>query len=167
MAVNSKDCQVLIEIERKFLVKGDFIGQAKESLDIIQGYLSLDKARTVRVRIQNEQAFLTIKGKTNASGLSRYEWKKEIDTKEAKELLKLAIESSIEKIRYRIPIGNHIFEADVFPGENKGLILAEIELKSESEAFEKPKWLGKEVSGDPRYYNANLVLNPFNKWDRA
>ena len=167
MAVNNKDCQVLIEIERKFLVKGDFIGQAKESLDIIQGYLSLDKARTVRVRIQNEKAFLTIKGKTNASGLSRFEWEKEIDTKEAKELLKLAIGSSIEKIRYRIPIGNHIFEVDVFSGENKGLILAEVELQSESEAFEKPKWLGKEVSGDPRYYNANLVLNPFNKWDRA
>ncbi|MCD6179910.1 MAG: CYTH domain-containing protein [Bacteroidales bacterium] len=158
---------MLIEIERKFLVKGDFIGQAKESLDIIQGYLSLDKARTVRVRIQNEKAFLTIKGKTNASGLSRFEWEKEIDTKEAKELLKLAIGSSIEKIRYRIPIGNHIFEVDVFSGENKGLILAEVELQSESEAFEKPKWLGKEVSGDPRYYNANLVLNPFIKWDRA
>jgi len=158
---------VLIEIERKFLVKGNFIGQAKESLDIIQGYLSLDKARTVRVRIQNEKAFLTIKGKTNASGLSRFEWEKEIDTKEAKELLKLAIGSSIEKIRYRIPIGNHIFEVDVFSGENKGLILAEVELQSESEAFEKPKWLGKEVSGDPRYYNANLVLNPFIKWDRA
>ena len=158
---------MLIEIERKFLVKGDFIGQAKESLDIIQGYLSLDKARTVRVRIQNKKAFLTIKGKTNASGLSRFEWEKEIDTKEAKELLKLAIGSSIEKIRYRIPIGNHIFEVDVFSGENKGLILAEVELQSESEAFEKPKWLGKEVSGDPRYYNANLVLNPFIKWDRA
>lgn len=152
------------EIERKFLVKDDFIGQAGESLLIIQAYLSLDKERTVRIRIQNEQAFLTIKGKSNVSGLSRYEWEKEIDQSEAKELLKLAIGSSIEKIRYRIPVGNHVFEVDVFSGENEGLVLAEVELQSEAEVFEKPEWLGKEVSGDPRYYNANLVLNPFNKW---
>lgn len=152
------------EIERKFLVKDDFIGQAGESLLIIQAYLSLDKERTVRIRIQNEQAFLTIKGKSNVSGLSRYEWEKEIDQSEAKELLKLAIGSSIEKIRYRIPVGNHVFEVDVFSGENEGLVLAEVELQSEEEVFEKPEWLGKEVSGDPRYYNANLVLNPFNKW---
>lgn len=150
-----------LEIERKFLVKGDFIDQAEERLVIIQGYLSLDKARTVRVRIQNEKAFLTIKGKSNASGLSRYEWEKEIDQSEAKELLKLAIGSSIEKIRYCIPVGNHVFEVDVFSGENEGLVIAEVELQSETEAFEKPDWLGKEVSGDPRYYNANLVLNPF------
>jgi len=149
------------EIERKFLVEGDFIDQAEESLDIIQGYLSLDKERTVRVRIQNKKAFLTIKGKSNASGLSRYEWEKEIDQSEAQELLKLATGSLIEKIRYRIPVGNHVFEVDVFSGENEGLILAEVELQSETEAFEKPKWLGKEVSGDSRYYNANLVLHPF------
>lgn len=152
------------EIERKFLVKDDFIGQAGESILIIQAYLSLDKERTVRIRIQNEQAFLTIKGKSNVSGLSRYEWEKEIDQSEAKELLKLAIGSSIEKIRYRIPVGKHVFEVDVFSGENEGLVLAEVELQSEEEVFEKPEWLGKEVSGDPRYYNANLVLNPFNKW---
>lgn len=152
------------EIERKFLVKDDFIGQAGGSLLIIQAYLSLDKERTVRIRIQNEQAFLTIKGKSNVSGLSRYEWEKEIDQSEAKELLKLAIGSSIEKIRYRIPVGNHVFEVDVFSGENEGLVLAEVELQSEAEVFEKPEWLGKEVSGDPRYYNSNLVLNPFNKW---
>lgn len=152
------------EIERKFLVKDDFIGQAGESILIIQAYLSLDKERTVRIRIQNEQAFLTIKGKSNVSGLSRYEWEKEIDQSEAKELLKLAIGSSIEKIRYRIPVGNHVFEVDVFSGENEGLVLAEVELQSEAEVFEKPEWLGKEVSGDPRYYNSNLVLNPFNKW---
>lgn len=152
------------EIERKFLVKDDFIGQAGESILIIQAYLSLDKERTVRIRIQNEQAFLTIKGKSNVSGLSRYEWEKEIDQSEAKELLKLAIGSSIEKIRYRIPVGNHVFEVDVFSGENEGLVLAEVELQSEAEVFEKPEWLGKEISGDPRYYNSNLVLNPFNKW---
>ncbi len=152
-----------VEIERKFLVKGEFIDQAEEKLNIVQGYLSLDKERTVRIRIQNENAFLTIKGKTNASGLSRYEWEKEIDCSEAKELLKLGIGSTIEKIRYRISVGKHIFEVDVFSGENKGLILAEVELTNETEVFEKPEWLGKEVSGDPQYYNANLVLNPFKK----
>jgi CYTH domain-containing protein len=154
-----------LEIERKFLVKGDFIDQAEESLLIIQAYLSLDKERTVRIRIQNEQAFLTIKGKSNVSGLSRYEWEKEIDQSEAKELLKLALGKVIEKIRYRIPVGKHVFEVDMFSGENEGLVLAEVELQSEAEVFEKPEWLGKEVSGDPRYYNANLVFNPFNKWE--
>lgn len=154
------------EIERKFLIDGNFIDQAKSKLFITQAYLSLDKERTVRIRIQNNQAFLTIKGKSNASGLSRFEWEKEIDLIEAKALLKLAIGSSIEKIRYRIPIGNHVFEVDVFAGENKGLIVAEVELKSETESFIKPSWLGKEVTGDNRYYNANLVLNPFIKWDK-
>ena len=152
------------EIERKFFVKGDFISQAEESLLITQGYLSLDKERVVRIRIQNEKAFITIKGKSNASGLSRFEWEKEIDQKEALELMKLVVGSPIEKIRYRIPIEKHVFEVDVFSGKNEGLILAEIELSSEAEVFTKPSWLGKEVSGDSRFYNANLVLNPFSKW---
>jgi CYTH domain-containing protein len=150
-----------VEIERKFLVKGEFISQASNKLHIIQAYLSLDKARTVRVRIQNQKAFLTIKGNGNTSGLSRFEWEKEIDLDDAKSLLKLALGNPIEKIRYIIPVGKHHFEVDVFSGENKGLVLAEVELNSEDEAFEKPDWLGEEVSGDPRYYNANLVLNPF------
>jgi adenylate cyclase len=155
---------VALEIERKFLIKGDFINQMKDSHSIIQGYLSLDKERTVRIRIQNEKSFLTIKGKSNADGLTRFEWEKEIDLTEAKEILKLAIGKPIEKTRYRIPIGNHVFEVDVFSGENKGLIVAEVELQSEDEEFIKPEWLGIEVSGDTRYYNANLVLNPFCKW---
>lgn len=152
------------EIERKFLVEGDFISLAKDQKRITQAYLSLDKERTVRIRIQDELAFLTIKGKGNASGLSRYEWEKEIDLQEAKALMKLALGNQIEKIRYIIPSGNHIFEVDVFSGENEGLVLAEIELQSETEKFSKPKWLGKEVSGDPRYYNASLILHPFSKW---
>lgn len=152
------------EIERKFLIVGDFMDQAKESLNIKQGYLSLDKERTVRIRLQNEKAFLTIKGKSSASGLSRYEWEKEIDLEEAKSLLHLTIGKAIEKTRYRIPLGVHVFEVDVFSGENKGLVLAEVELNSETEAFIQPSWLGKEVTGDARYYNANLILNPFSKW---
>lgn len=154
------------EIERKFLIEGDFIDQTVESLNIKQGYLSLDKERTVRIRIQNEKAFLTIKGKSSKSGLSRYEWEKEIDLEEAKSLLNLAIGKPIEKIRYRIPLGKHVFEVDVFSGENQGLILAEVELRYESEAFLEPNWLGEEVSGDSRYYNANLVLHPFCKWGK-
>lgn len=152
------------EIERKFLVEGDFISLAKDQKRITQAYLSLDKERTVRIRIQDDLAFLTIKGKGNSSGLSRYEWEKEIDLQEAKALMKLALGNPIEKIRYLVPAGNHLFEVDVFAGENAGLILAEIELQSESEKFSKPKWLGKEVSGDPRYYNASLILQPFSKW---
>lgn len=152
------------EIERKFLVKGDFIDQAERSFRITQGYLSLDKERTVRIRIQDKKAFLTIKGKSSAGGLSRFEWENEIDLKEAEELMKLTIGNPIEKIRYLIPLGKHVFEVDVFSGENKGLIIAEVELQSETEIFENPVWLGKEVSGDVRYYNANLVLNPFKSW---
>jgi len=158
---------VAVEIERKYLVEGDFINQAVDSLLIIQAYLSLDKERTVRVRIQNEKAFLTIKGKSNVSGLSRYEWEREIDLEEAKSLMDLTIGKPIEKTRYHVPLGKHIFEVDVFSGENKGLILAEVELQSETEAFLKPQWLGKEVTGDARFYNANLVLNPFSKWSEG
>ena len=152
------------EIERKFLIVGDFMDQAKESLNIRQGYLSLDKERTIRIRIQNKKAFLTIKGKSSASGLSRYEWEKEIDLEEGKSLLNLTIGRAIEKTRYLIPLGKHVFEIDVFSGENLGLVLAEVELQSETEVFIKPSWLGKEVTGDARYYNANLILNPFSKW---
>jgi len=155
-----------IEIERKFLVSGDFYSQAKKHFNITQGYLSLDKERTIRIRIQNKKAFLTIKGKSNKEGITRFEWEKEISLSEGEALLKLAIGSCIEKVRYHIPIGKHLFEVDVFSGENKGLIIAEIELNSESESFIKPQWLGKEVSDDNRYYNSNLVLNPFSKWQK-
>lgn len=157
---------VALEIERKFLVKGDFENLAKKKLKIIQGYLSLDEERIIRIRIQDEQAFLTIKGKSNASGLTRSEWEKEIDLKEAKDLLNLAIGNLIEKIRYHIPSGNHLFEVDVFSGENAGLILAELELKSENESFTKPEWLGQEVSGDIQYFNSNLVRNPYGQWKK-
>ena len=152
------------EIERKFLVKNtDFLKNLKGN-KIAQGYLSSDPERNVRVRIKSEQAFLTIKGISNKSGTSRFEWEKEIDLEEAQELLKLCLPGVIDKTRYEIPAGNHIFEIDVFEGENKSLIIAEIELENENDLFDKPVWLGKEVTGDMRFYNSYLAEKPFTKW---
>lgn len=152
------------EIERKFLVKNtDFLKNLKGN-KIVQGYLSSDPERNVRVRIKGEQAFLTIKGISNKSGTSRFEWEKEIDLEEAQELLKLCLPGVIDKTRYEIPAGNHIFEIDVFEGENKSLIIAEVELENENDLFDKPVWLGKEVTGDMRFYNSYLAEKPFTKW---
>jgi len=131
---------------------------------IAQGYLSSVPERAVRVRIKGEKGYLTIKGKTNESGLSRFEWEKEIPVTEAKELLQLCEKGVIEKIRYEIQVGQHIFEVDEFYGENKGLIMAEVELQSETETFETPIWLGEEVTNDNRYYNAYLSQHPFKTW---
>lgn len=149
------------EIERKFLVRGDFKSQAFRSERITQGYLSSVPERTVRVRIKGNEGFITIKGRSNASGLTRYEWEKEIPVDEARELLQLSEPGMIDKTRYLVQVGKHVFEVDEFYGENEGLILAEIELQSEDEPFEKPEWLGKEVTGDPRYYNAMLSKKPY------
>ena len=152
------------EIERKFLVKNlDFL-KGKKGFKIVQGYLSDDPQRNVRVRIKGDQAFLTIKGMSNHSGLSRFEWEREIKVKEAYELLKLCLPGTIDKTRYEIAIGRHIYEVDVFEGANKGLIIAEVELMSEVESFDKPDWLGNEVTGDVRYYNSYLVTQPFTSW---
>jgi len=153
-----------LEIERKFLVIGDFKPFAERSYRIIQGYLSSNEKRTVRIRIKDNAGYLTIKGISNASGLSRYEWEKEIPFTEAKELLLLCESGVIDKTRFLVKVGNHIFEVDEFVGENCGLILAEVELNSEDEIFDKPEWLGKEVTGDARYYNAMLLKFPFTKW---
>lgn len=152
------------EIERKFLVRGQFKHLANSSYDIIQGYLSSVPERTVRVRIRGEKAFLTIKGISNESGLSRFEWEKEIEKEDALKLIKLCESGVIEKKRHLIPVGNHTYEVDEFYGDNAGLIIAEIELASEDEAFTKPDWLGKEVTGDDRYYNATLSRNPYKEW---
>ncbi len=155
----------MIEIERKFLVKSDaFLKLFKTQNRIVQGYLSSVPERTVRVRIKGEKGFLTIKGKSNESGLSRMEWEKEIDVKEAELLLQICESGVIDKVRYEIEVGKHTIEVDVFEGENKGLILAEIELQTENELFEKPEWLGKEVTGNERYYNAYLNKKPFKHW---
>lgn len=152
------------EIERKFLVKGDFKKFSNKSTRIVQGYLSSVPERTVRVRIKGDKGFLTIKGIGNISGASRYEWEREIPTNEAEELLKICEPGVIDKTRYLVKVGNHTFEVDEFYGENNGLVLAEIELADESEKFEKPEWLGDEVTGDTKYYNSMLMKNPFTKW---
>jgi adenylate cyclase len=155
----------MIEIERKFLVvSDDFKTQAFAKNKIAQGYISTNPERTVRVRIKGNQGFLTIKGAGNASGLSRFEWEKEIDLQEAEQLLKLCEKGVIEKVRHEVNVGKHVYEVDVFEGENDGLIIAEIELESENEDFEKPNWLGEEVTGDERYYNAFLSQNPYLTW---
>lgn len=152
------------EIERKFLVRGDFKSQAFRSERITQGYLSSVPERTVRVRIKSNEGFITIKGLSNASGLTRYEWEKEIPVDEARELLQLSEPGMIDKTRYLVQVGKHVIEVDEFLGENEGLILAEIELQSEDEPFERPEWLGKEVTGDPRYYNAMLSKKPYKSY---
>lgn len=155
----------MIEIERKFSVlSNDFINEAFSSKRIVQGYLSTHPERTVRIRIKADKGFLTIKGKGNETGISRLEWEKEISLVEAENLLPLCEKGLIEKIRYEVKKGNHIIEIDVFAGENEGLIIAEIELQSEDEVFEKPNWLGKELTNDARFYNAYLSNHPFKSW---
>ena len=155
----------MIEIERKFLVSSDlFKSDALRKNHIAQGYLNSNIERAVRVRIKDKKGFLTIKGKSNETGLSRFEWEKEIPVDEAKALLQLCEKGIIEKNRYEVKVGKHLFEVDEFMGENEGLLLAEIELESEAEVFEKPKWLGLEVTQDHRYYNSYLSNNPFTKW---
>jgi len=155
----------MIEIERKFLVlNNDFEASASHKHQIAQGYLNSHPERTVRVRIKGESGFLTIKGKGNKSGTTRFEWETEISLVEAKPLLALCEEGVISKIRYEVEVNEHTFEVDVFSGDNEGLIIAEIELTSENEYFEKPSWLGKEVTNDQRYYNASLSRNPFKNW---
>ncbi len=155
----------MIEIERKFLVTSDsYKTMAFAHHEIAQGYLNSTPERTVRVRIKGNKGYLTIKGKGNESGMSRFEWEKEIELSEAKSLLELCEIGVISKTRYEIKIGNHIFEVDEFYGENEGLIIAEIELQSEIDSFEKPTWLGAEVTNDERYYNSFLSKNPFKNW---
>ncbi len=155
----------MIEIERKFLVKNEnFKALAFKKTRITQGFLSTNPKRTVRVRVKGEKGFLTIKGKSNSTGVSRFEWEKEIELTEAKALLKLCKKGIINKVRYEIKMEKHIYEVDEFLDENKGLVVAEIELFSESEIFKKPKWLGEEVTGKIKYYNSQLSKKPFCKW---
>jgi len=153
-----------IEIERKFLVVGEYKQFASKSYRITQGYLSSVSGRTVRIRIKDDKGYITIKGKSNESGLSRYEWEKEIPLTEAKELLELCEPGAIDKTRYEITIGKHTFEVDEFYGDNLGLTIAELELETEETKFLKPEWLGIEVTGDKRYYNSYLTRNPYRNW---
>lgn len=152
------------EIERKFLVKGEFRNESGKTFRIIQGYLSSLPKRTVRVRLKDNRGFITVKGQGNESGTTRFEWEREISEAEAEELLKICEPGIIEKTRYEVRYGGHLFEIDEFSGENEGLVIAEVELDSEDEYFEMPSWLGKEITGERRYYNSALKDNPFSRW---
>ena len=154
------------EIEKKFLVAGDFKPFAKKATRITQGYLSSVPERTVRVRVKGEKGFITIKGIGNQSGASRYEWEKEIPVAEVEELLKICEPGVIDKTRYLVksPDGRHVFEVDEFYGDNEGLVMAEVELSSEDEPFEKPAFIGREVTGDRRFYNSHMRQYPFKMW---
>lgn len=155
----------MIEIERKFLVSSmDFKDVAYAKVNIAQGYLNSHPERSVRVRIADERGWLTIKGKGSDSGTTRFEWEKEIPMTEALALLPLCENGVVEKYRYKVKIGSHIAEVDEFLGDNSGLIVAEIELQNEDEYFQKPDWLGVEVTGDSKYYNAAISTNPFKNW---
>lgn len=153
-----------LEIERKFLVKGSFERFSTRKMRFRQGYLPTAKGCTVRIRTEDDRAFLTIKGPSDAAGISRYEWNHEITQQEADELFQLCTGNFIEKDRYLVPAGKHVYEVDVFHGDNEGLIVAEIELTAEDEVFEKPSWLGQEVTGNRRYYNSHLAANPYSHW---
>lgn len=153
-----------LEIERKFLVDGGFRDRATSVSHIVQGYISSARGRTVRVRLRDDRGYLTIKGPSDEAGLARYEFEKEITVDEARELLQICEPGIIDKKRYLVPAGRHVFEVDEFFGENAGLVVAEVELRSADEAFERPDFLGREVTGDRRYYNSMLRACPYKDW---
>jgi adenylate cyclase len=145
------------ETERKFLVEGEFRHLAVGEIDIMQAYISVERANTTRIRIAGQEAFLTIKSQIAGELIARNEWEFKIPLSDAMEMIKISLPGKIVKTRYFIPVGKHTWEVDVFHDKNEGLVIAEIELGSENEKFVKPDWLGKEVTGDPRYYNSNLI----------
>ena len=153
-----------LEIERKFLVVGDYQSAAIRQVRITQGYLSVDTGRTVRIRRWGDCGYLTIKGASTDNGLSRLEWEKEITLEEVELLLPLCLPGIIDKTRWLVPCGEFTFEVDEFHGDNAGLVVAEIELPTADDVFEKPDWLGQEVTGDRRYYNSQLTKVPYCKW---
>ena len=152
------------EIERKFLVDGEFKKLSTAETRIVQGYLSSVPERTVRIRIKGDKGYITIKGIGNESGATRYEWEDEISVADATELLSICEPGVIDKTRFLVKHGEHTFEVDEFYGENEGLIVAEVELDSEEEEFDRPDWLGAEVTGEAKYYNSMLMKNPFKAW---
>lgn len=155
------------EIERKFLVKDDsYRAMAYSSSRIKQGYICSMRGRTVRIRIRDGKGYLTIKGPSNASGTSRYEWERELPLEEAEELMRLCEPGMIDKTRYLVKAGDHVFEVDEFYGENQGLVVAEVELRSENEAFLRPDFLGEEVTGQVKYYNSFLTKEPYCRWKK-
>ena len=155
------------EIERKFIVDGEFKKFAHSSSHIQQGYFDTAPGRTVRVRIRDDKAYLTIKGPSNKDGLSRYEFETEVSSEDGAQLLSLCGPGRIDKTRWLVDFGGHTFEVDEFHGDNEGLIMAEVELSSEDEAFDKPAFIGKEVTGDRRFYNSHLMRMPYCVWRNA
>ena len=151
------------EIERKFLITGDFMPFVTSSTRIEQGYVAKSDQLTLRIRTRNEKGYLTIKGRTNEKGMSRSEWEYEIPVDQARELLSFS-NGTISKTRYLVPVGDHTFEVDEFYGENEGLVIAEVELGEEDEEYPRPEWLGEEVTGDRRYYNSQLLKHPYSQW---
>ena len=155
-----------LEIERKFLVEGDYKSLSTSHSRIVQGYICSERGRTVRVRLRDEQGYLTIKGPSLDGGLSRYEFEKPISRDEALSLLHLCEPGIIDKIRWLVPQGKHIYEVDEFFADNEGLVVAEVELSSPDEPFERAPFLGKEVTGDRRYYNSQLRIHPYKNWEK-
>ena len=154
-----------VEIERKFLVVGDEYRRMAYSSDrIVQGYICRADGNSVRVRIRDGRGYITIKGPSLDGGLSRYEWEREISLAEAEDLLLLCRDAKIDKRRYLVKCGNHTYEVDEFYGDNEGLVVAEIELADKNEAFERPPFLGREVTGEARYYNSHLTRFPYKDW---
>lgn len=157
----------MVEIERKFLVSSqDYRKQAETSFEMVQAFLSTDPDRTVRVRRIGDEGWITIKGRTVAGGTTRREWEYPIPGEEAAGLFEICLPGAIHKTRYTVPYGAHVFEVDEFHGDNQGLVLAEVELQTADEAFEKPAWLGQEVTGSPEYYNSQLSIKPFTSWEK-
>ena len=155
-----------LEIERKYLVAGEYKSLAVSHSRITQGYISSAKGRTVRVRIRGDKGYLTIKGPSDQGGLARFEWEIEIPVADAESLMAICEPGVIDKTRWLVPAGDgvHTWEVDEFHGDNDGLVMAEIELRSEDDAFEIPAWIGTEVTGDRRYYNSMLSRNPYKSW---
>lgn len=145
------------EIERKFLVKGEFRHLSVREIKVIQTYLSIDENKSIRLRVADDTAYITVKGSARKDSLARSEWDIQLPVPDVLEMMKLCLPGKIVKTRYLVPYGSHIFEVDVFHDRNEGLIIAELELQYEEEQFEKPEWLGEEVTGRPEYYNANLI----------
>ena len=155
----------MIEIERKYLVNSsDYRSLAFSKSHIVQGFLNTHPDRVVRIRIEDDIGFLTVKGRSNTEGTSRFEWEKKIPATEARQLLELCEKEILEKIRYCVRMGNHIIEIDEFLGTNRGLVIAEIEFEKEDDKIEVPSWVGLEVTGDIKYYNSHLSKYPYKEW---
>jgi CYTH domain-containing protein len=155
----------MIEIERKFLVKDQsYENEVVTSRAIKQGFLSTDPNRTVRIRVEETRGFITVKGISTDGGVSRFEWENPLSKAAAEALFRLCLPGKIEKTRHVVSVGSHLFEVDVFGGDNQGLIVAEVELSEPNQAFEKPAWLGVEVTGEKKYYNASLSQHPYKDW---